>query len=183
MVEDGGSGATIDPQTGVVSWKAAPPPGTYYVQVGVNNGRLSFVRDSVIELTIQVGGSGTPVAAASSITRKVAKGQVQQYEVQFSAPLLASSATNKIAYRLVISAGKDKKFGTRDDKVVKIKSVAYDASSNMIKLKPATRVRPGQKLTIVILDSLVRDAQGTPIDGDGDGKPGGTLVRSLSTKA
>jgi hypothetical protein len=94
--------------------------------------------------------------------------------VTFSGALNANDAQNTLAYNLV-AAGKDKRFGTKDDKPVKIASAAYNSGANTVTLKPKGTV-PNQTLQLTIPSGLVLDLEGRQIDGNRDGQPSGNFV-------
>src|SRR5262249_34155854 len=89
--------------------------------------------------------------------------------ITFTGDLLTSSAKNLSNYRLA-AAGKDKKFGTKDDVVTKLKSAAYDSHTRTVTLIPAARKLPqSPALQLRIKATGVVDAMGRPIDGNHDG--------------
>jgi hypothetical protein len=87
-------------------------------------------------------------------------------------------------YRLV-TAGRDKKFATRDDKVVRLRGAAYDGASKLITLTASGRSLPlgtAMRLTVKCSITGLLDLRGRPIDGDSDGLPGGDYVASVTRK-
>src|SRR5207237_6851563 len=99
--------------------------------------------------------------------------------IQFGAGLDASAASNVGAYRLV-TAGRDKKFGTKDDKVIRLASASYNDATHAVRLTPRTALPKAQTLQLRALSSALRDTFGRPIDGDHDAQPGGDLVASVA---
>jgi hypothetical protein len=79
---------------------------------------------------------------------------------------------------LLVAAGKDKKFGTRDDRRMTLASATYDPASTRVTLTPRGKV-PRQALRLSITGSGVLDAQGRPVDGNGDGQPGGDFTATV----
>ncbi len=59
-------------------------------------------------------------------TTKIGRRKTAVLTIEFSGALDAASAQNLAAYRLV-TAGRDKKFGTKDDKVIRLASASYNA--------------------------------------------------------
>jgi hypothetical protein len=84
------------------------------------------------------------------------------------------------AYHLV-TAGKDKKYGTRDDKVIPLQSATYSAGSQTVTLATRRKAR-NLAAQLVITAALVRDAHGQLLDGNGDGQPGGDSRTTLGGK-
>jgi hypothetical protein len=68
--------------------------------------------------------------------------------------------------------GKDKLFGTTDDKLIALRSAVYDAAANEVTLTPAKKLKVNRAFQITVQDTLT-DLAGTPLDGDSDGIPGG----------
>jgi hypothetical protein len=95
----------------------------------------------------------------------------------FSGALDQASALNLGDYHLV-AAGKDKKFGTRDDKPVPLVSAGYDPAAHTVTLTPRGTV-PKQTLQLSITASSLLDASEQPIDGNRDGQPGGGFAATF----
>ena len=105
-------------------------------------------------------------------TRKVSrKKTVKVLVVSFSGALDPDHAQELSEFHLV-AAGKDRKFGSRDDKRVALASATYDPVANTVMLAPRGKV-PNQKLQLSITAAGTLDAQHRPIDGNRDGQPGG----------
>ncbi len=98
--------------------------------------------------------------------------------VSFSGALDPGDAANLTAYRLD-AAGRDKKFGTRHDKIIPMAQAAYNSAQETVTLTPRGTV-PNQTLELTINATLVLDARQRPIDGNGDGRPGGNFVATLT---
>jgi hypothetical protein len=80
--------------------------------------------------------------------------------------------------------GDDKKFGTRDDKVVQLRGVVYSAATETITLSARNgKLSLAKPLRLSVSGSPdgVLDLTGRPIDGDRDGRAGGDSI-SLVTK-
>jgi hypothetical protein len=77
-----------------------------------------------------------------------------------------------------LRAGKDKKFGTRDDKRMPLVSAAYDLAGHTMTLTPMGTV-PKQTLQLSIAGSSLLDTSAQPIDGNRDGQPGGSLAATF----
>ena len=123
-----------------------------------------------------------PLVTVQSVlwqTVKIGKGKhaksTRELVVTFSGALERASAQNLNDYHLV-AAGKDKKFGTRDDTKVKLAAPTYAATANptayTVTLTPKGTV-PKQPLQLTINAAGTLDAAGRPIDGNRDGQPGG----------
>jgi hypothetical protein len=111
-------------------------------------------------------------------TRKLSKKKTARVlVVNFSGRLDQGSAVNLGDYRLV-AAGKDQRFGTRDDKPLPLVSAAYDPAAHTVTLTPRGTV-PKQTLQLSITASSLLDASEQPIDGNRDGQPGGGFAATF----
>src|SRR5262245_53268245 len=114
------------------------------------------------------GGMPPGAAAAKRRRRPLARGEHARpsrngsSEPSLSEALDPRSAQVPAAYCLV-SSGKAKKFGTRDDKAVALASATYESSSHTVALTPRGKL-PGQALPPKFTASGVNDATGRPID-------------------
>jgi uncharacterized repeat protein (TIGR01451 family) len=92
------------------------------------------------------------------------------------------NAVLKTNYRIV-DPGRDGKFGTRDDRVIPVKSAALDPSGRIVVLTPAVRLPLFRtfKLTINGTGShSVTDASGRLLDGDRNGVAGGAFASRIN---
>src|SRR5581483_9694482 len=80
----------------------------------------------------------------------------------FSGPLNPTTAANPAAYRLV-SAGRDRRLGTRDDQTIRLRSARYDAATGAVILTPAGKAPSGQLLRLTI--SGLSDTAGRSVAG------------------
>jgi VCBS repeat-containing protein len=156
---------------------AYPALGTYRVTVSVTDregavGSQSFaVR--VVDTTPPRVVSVVPSVRRQTFTKVV---------VGFSEPVGAAGATNLGAYRLV-SAGRDRRFDTRDDVQVRLKSATYDPATGQVTLTPRAAFGKNQPYRLTVAGSLMADASGNQLDGDGDGRPGGLATALFGTPA
>ncbi|WP_337176204.1 FG-GAP-like repeat-containing protein [Paludisphaera sp.] len=105
-------------------------------------------------------------------------GALAAIRVAWSANLDPDTARSLANYRLV-RAGRDGRFGTRDDRAVPIRSASYDAAGRAVVLVPR-HARLGAEPLRLTVTASVTDARGYAVDGDGDGLPGGdsnTILR------
>jgi hypothetical protein len=102
----------------------------------------------------------------------------------FSEDLDPVRAANLVNYRLV-TAGRDKRFGTRDDKVVVLRSATYDPKAHTVTLVPQKKITaPGQYRLTVDGTSAggITDRVGNLLDGNGDGRVSGNLVATVNLR-
>ena len=89
--------------------------------------------------------------------------------LQFSGALNPAQAQNLAAYQLV-TPGRDKKFGTRDDKRVALASARYDGSTHTVTLIPKQAFNKMQLQQLTVESALL-------------GQPGGDFVATLKGKS
>ncbi len=82
-----------------------------------------------------------------------------------------SGAASPGSYRLT-SAGRDRRFGTRDDRTLALRSAAYDPASMTATLTPKGRTALNQPMQLVVRDAALVDMALIALDGDGDGRFG-----------
>jgi RHS repeat-associated protein len=99
--------------------------------------------------------------------------------IQFSGALDAASARAAGTYRLA-QAGRDRKFGTKDDKTLAIASAAYDPLVNTVTLTPRAKLVLNPAVQLRIGSGRLFDALHQPLDGDHDGHPGGDFAAKLT---
>ncbi len=126
-----------------------------------------------------------PPATIGQVREKALQGSIQRIVVTFSDAMDRQSARNSAAYWLVVP-GPDGRFGTGDDRRVRVRVVSYSAASHTVKLTPRRPISVRKAALLVVSGSAsadgVRDLLGRPIDGDQDGKPGGNYVAVLRTR-
>ena len=110
--------------------------------------------------------------------------QPPSFVVTFTRPMDAASAEDLADYQLV-SAGPDPRFGHRDVRAIRIRSVRYDASSNTVTIRPAHRLPLRHRYWLTILGTppggLV-DTTGLFLDGAGTGQQGSNYVTVITDK-
>jgi hypothetical protein len=87
----------------------------------------------------------------------------------------ADASTNYV----LLAPGPDGRFGTRDDRTIRIKSAIYDASTNTVTLTPSRRLNLHRRYELIVNGSTptgITDTAGNLLDGDGSGKPGSNYV-------
>jgi acrosin len=108
--------------------------------------------------------------------------QLTSIVMTFSGPLDPTKARDLRNYRLV-ALGPDHRFGTRDDRVVRLRSALYNSSYRSVTLIPRRRLPRALPL------ELTADGPGAPglpdeagnlLDGDNDGHPGGPYAALIS---
>ncbi|MDB5348917.1 MAG: hypothetical protein JWN86_164 [Planctomycetota bacterium] len=114
-------------------------------------------------------------------TIKLGRKKATAIVLTFSGAIDAAAARLILNYRLV-SAGRDKKFGTKDDIVTKLKSAGYNPTARTVTLTPKNRLVRGQAQRLTINAAGLIDASGRQLDGNRDGQPGGDYAAALTKR-
>lgn len=109
-----------------------------------------------------------------------AKGGLTQVVLDFSSALDPASATKLAAYTLR-GAGRDARFGTKDDVILAFARAGYDVRAHRATLTLARALQPHQQLQLIAQATILRGPKGQALDGDNNGFPGGNAVRVLTT--
>ena len=99
----------------------------------------------------------------------------------FSAALDAISASNVSNYRIT-APGRDGRFGTRDDRIIRVKSAALDPSGRVMVISPAVRLPLYRVFRLAINgpgSHSVTDTGGRLLDGDHNGVAGGAFAARI----
>ncbi len=155
-------------------------PGSFVVAVWVKDkdGAVGSGSFSVYVLPQPVTVTSLTIATVKVGTGKKAK-KTTGLVLQFSSALNMTQAQSLAPYQLSMP-GKDKKFGTKDDKGVKLGSAAYNATTHTVTLIPKQAFSKNQLQQLRVKSAFLTDAFGRPIDGNHDGQPGGDYVANLS---
>ncbi|MFM7319353.1 MAG: Calx-beta domain-containing protein, partial [bacterium] len=118
-----------------------------------------------------------PAPQIAAVKTTVSRGSMTAVNITFSQNLDPKSVSNLAAYTLV-AAGRDKKFGTRDDTKYRITKVAYNAATRTLTITNASvRLTADLQLTVSGLGSTaLKDMLGQALDGARTGKPGSSAV-------
>ena len=109
------------------------------------------------------------------------KGAITAFNVQFSGTV--AGAGNPANYHLLlVTTKKVKKKVVTTTKRLGIKSVIYNASTNIAELVAAGKLVPGKVNELTITAAGLIDFLGRPLDGDDDGEPGGDLIATIRGK-
>jgi uncharacterized repeat protein (TIGR01451 family) len=122
-------------------------------------------------------GSNTP-PTVSNLSRFGYHAQTTSFQLSFSEQLDPATAANRLNYR-VATAGRDGRFGTRDDVSVPIRLATYNSATRAVILTTRGRVNwhvPVQVTVTGTAPSGVRSLAGVLLDGAGNGKPGSNYV-------
>jgi glucose/arabinose dehydrogenase len=123
-----------------------------------------------------------PPVIVSAVQTVVSHGSISSLILTFSAALNPATAQKSAGYWVVL-AGRDHRFGTRDDQTVRIRKAVYQPGRNTVTLTPGARLSAKTSIELVVSGSTSKphptDVWGRPIDGNKDGAPGGNFVEVL----
>jgi hypothetical protein len=105
-------------------------------------------------------------------------------QVFFNKPMDATSAQDLADYRLV-APRPDHRFGTRDDRVIRIRAAQYDATLDMVTLRPSRRLPLHRTFQLTISGAPptgLKDTSGLFLDGAGTGHQGTNYVASITAR-
>jgi RHS repeat-associated protein len=198
------TGSFTDP--GSDTWTAAVDygTGTKFVPLALNTDKTFVLSKQynapgtysvVVRVTDDDGGAGTaqfkmvvsappdkaPPRVTSFLTTK--KGNALSTMVVGFSEAMARKGILSLRWYRLISAGKDGRFGTKDDKVLALGTVVYDQAKRQAKLTPKGRVALNQPLELIVRGSgAITDLALNALDGNGDHKPGGDFIGRFGTK-
>ena len=176
---------SIQSANGIVTVSANAPVGTYSVTINANdNGVPSQSASKTIQITVKPVPAPPALIKPLSITAvRLKTGQVTSINISFSDALDATSANRLSNFQIISSAGKDKKFGTKDDVLFKVASVKYNAATKTITIVPSGKLIVSATGLYTIRASGLTDSLGRAIDGNRDGLAGGDLIAKLTKSA
>jgi hypothetical protein len=103
---------------------------------------------------------------------------VTEVVVDFSGPVNASEADSVATYRLA-TAGKNHSFTAKNAMVLRLKSAAFNGTSDAVVLTPRRAFALTKPVELVVNGQALQDSSGRLIDGAHDGQPGSNFVTVL----
>jgi hypothetical protein len=155
--------------------------GSYLLQIeaeGTSNDGFRFVRAPSQALLITGQGRAVEDLTGPTILSVRRQGfhlQPTRLSLAFNEELDPMRANNTANYNFVLP-GRDRRFGTRDDQFIPVRSAAYDSATQTVTLLPSRRIRLNELYQIQVNGTTalgVSDLVGNRLDGDGDSRPGG----------
>jgi cyclophilin family peptidyl-prolyl cis-trans isomerase len=143
-------------------------PGSYMIRVrGVDQAGLA----SEAQTSVTVINPVTQVSSAEVIRGR--NNQISGFRIYFSGGLNSSSAGRLQNYQIVNNPGRDRTFGTRDDRLTRIQTVRYEPTTNSVLVIPRGRLSLRGSQFIRLRISGLLDSSNTALDGNRDGTAGG----------
>ena len=143
-----------------------------------------LLTSGIAAVTVEVAATTTgdaPGPRVMTLKRLGFHSQPTFLVVTFSAPLDAISASNVSNYRIT-APGRDGRFGTRDDRIIRLKAAALDPSGQVMVISPAVRLPLYRVFRLAINgpgSHSVTDTGGRLLDGDHNGVAGGAFVARI----
>jgi uncharacterized delta-60 repeat protein len=125
--------------------------------------------------TIVIPPVVAPTVAAFSVTAK--RGTLRTIVLTFSKAMVPGSAGSYV----LVSAGRDRRFGTKDDRTLRLRVPSYNTASFTVTLTPRDLVGIGQPLEIVARSSSLVSTDGLHLAGTG-GIPGSDFLGIFGAK-
>jgi hypothetical protein len=119
-----------------------------------------------------------------NIQASVSRGHVKALVLTFNEALDLTRATNLANYRLV-SPGRDRRFGTRDDQTIALRTPVYDPVAHTVTLTPRRKLSTSGQLELTVIGTSpggVTDRAGNLLNGNGDGHTPGNFVRIINPR-
>jgi cyclophilin family peptidyl-prolyl cis-trans isomerase len=175
----------IQSANGIVTVSSNAPVGTYSLTIVANdNGAPSQSAIKTVQITVNPVPAPPALVKPLSITAvRLKSGQVTSINLTFSDALNATTASRLSNFQIISSAGRDKRFGTKDDVLFKVASVKYNASTRTITIVPSGRLIVSATGLFTIRAIGLTDSLGRAIDGNRDGVAGGDLFAKLTKSA
>jgi len=157
-------------------------PETFTVVLGTPSpSSAALGGPSTSTVTIISEDTTPPAPKISGVTTTVSRGSMTAINITFSSDLDPNSIKNLASYTLA-AAGRDAKFGTKDDIKYRITKVAYNVATRKLTLTHAAiKLTATLQLTISGTGTTaLKDKINQAIDGDKNGTPGGNAVVSIT---
>ena len=157
----------------------ASAPGSYPIIPGglwSPNYAITYVAG-----TLAIAPAPVTVTSVQWQTMKLSRHKTAKVLEVFFSGALDSAAADRLTAYAMDSATHSKKVGTLYNKPIALRSVNYNAANNSVTLTPRGTF-PNVTMQLSINASLVLDAEGRQLDGDGDGTPGGSYTALLNNR-
>ncbi|WP_406696292.1 hypothetical protein V5E97_35405 [Singulisphaera sp. Ch08] len=133
--------------------------------------------ETTLTLTV-TSATPSPPLVVEGFRRSGIHRQPTRLVLTFNQPLQPATAVDVSNYRLV-GLGRDRRFGTRNDRHIAMRSVKLDPTGRVVTLTPIVRlpIRLRFQLTVAGAESVgLTSTSGRLLDGDSDGRPGGSFI-------
>ncbi|MFO0892592.1 MAG: putative Ig domain-containing protein [Isosphaeraceae bacterium] len=174
-------GMAIDAD-GWLTWTPQPGQTSTSVTIRVaDTGTPSLSTVKTLRFLVDGDEPATPLTQVLGVRTTLKQKALSSIQVAFTGDLSPASVASSLAFVLA-SAGRDKRFNTRDDAVVQLRPGSYDSLTRTVTLVPRRRLVLNQSYQITIRGAYLIDRQNRAVDADRDGVPGGDQ-RTMITRA
>jgi Domain of unknown function DUF11 len=157
-------------------------PGTLVGSATVTSSTLDpTTADNTTTVTVPGDSVGPTI---SNVLLPNPKAKTTPLVLTFSEDLNPARAVNLANYRLVM-AGRDKKFGTKDDKVIALRSATYNPTTHTVTLLPRKKLSVSVAYRITVDGTSatgIADRAGNLLGDDLDGRVSGDYVQIVKLK-
>jgi hypothetical protein len=143
----------------------------------VSDGIDSDTRKVTVQVTDRPDTTPPKVVQINTTTKN---GNLSEVVVTFSEAMAEAVAGLASSYQFVLDPGKDRVFGTKDDKVVKVGSAIYDPVKHTVRLRPVSVVSLKKPVSLLVPDGAkVADVSGNRLTPIGSPVKGRAFLRRL----
>ncbi len=170
----------------IASASLAIPAGSHVIRAEfLTSGNFVASRSADAQVVVAADPVVTPPGPqVTSVVRYGYHAQPTSFAVTFDSDMDPATAGDLSNY-VLRSAGRDGRFGTRDDKLIGLRAVSYDAATHTATLSPISRqllLRARYQVVLKGTSGGLTDSAGKLLDGDRDGKAGGDLIRVIDQR-
>jgi hypothetical protein len=176
-------------QVPIIADLLSEPDETFVISLRNPTNGLSLGAPTSTLVTIRNVVQPTPPVVTSLVANPIAGTRGSSgITIGFSEAIDPARAVDLRNYGFSVRLpGRDRKLGTRDDILVGLASASYDPNAHTVTLNTVRPIAAGTSVLVTIHAAVnepgsgvgIRDLEGTPLDGDRDGRAGGTFVRTI----
>lgn len=170
----------------IASASLAIPAGSHVIRAEfLASGNYVASRSTDAQVVVAADPVADPAGPqVTSVVRYGYHAQPTSFAVTFDSDMDQAKAADLSNY-LIRTAGRDGRFGTRDDKLIRLRAVSYDAATRTATLSPLVRqlqLRARYQIVIKGNSGGLTNTSGKLIDGDRDGIAGGDFARIIDQR-
>jgi hypothetical protein len=162
--------AALIPPSGFTLTHTYAAPGNYTLTVTLT-GPFANASTATANVAVALSGGGvgsggvSPPGSVTSITTSIAKGAITAFDVQFNG--YVANATDSSNYALLfVKTRRVKKHLVTTTKRIAIKSVSFDAATDVARIVPAGRLAQGKVNELTINTAGLIDSKGRRLGGE-----------------
>jgi hypothetical protein len=158
---------------------------SFLVTLANPTGGLALGSPSTTLVTVRNVVLPTPPVVVSLSAAPGPARSANRIVIEFNEPLDPARAVDLRNYGFSVRlAGRDRRLGTADDRLVGVSTATYDDATRRVTLRTSQPIPTGTSVLVTIHSAVsepragvgVADRDGTALDGDRDGRAGGTFT-------